>query len=281
MADRLDNLAPAEPPGDLLMRATAAMVDLAERNGPEARAHMRTLLAALAFRSGGAATKRRATDAEVMEWVERHDLHITNVTDARCAFEDAETLLRPSGGAAPPADAAGEPIDVVMAAFKQAYGYKMNLAPDEREKWNTALRAAAAPPAAENALRQIMELGHDVGLDLVCHMAADQCAACIAEAALGIASPRAEDLRLYAAVKEAEAAVAAAPPAAPSGERAQAIADVRAGIIRAAGLRPALMNPDTMRHIAENVGPWAAHEQALRAASPPSQGSVEREESGE
>jgi hypothetical protein len=37
---------------------------------------------------------RRPTDAEVTDWVERHDLRITSVTDARAAFEDAATICR-------------------------------------------------------------------------------------------------------------------------------------------------------------------------------------------
>lgn len=33
----------------------------------------------------------QATDAEILEWVERHGLGGMSVTDARCAFEDART----------------------------------------------------------------------------------------------------------------------------------------------------------------------------------------------
>lgn len=43
------------------------------------------------------------------------------------------------------------------------------------------------------------------------------------------------------------------------------VTDAASGITRAAERHPALMNPDTMRHIAANVPLWAAYEQALRS----------------
>lgn len=39
----------------------------------------------------------------------------------------------------------------------------------------------------------------------------------------------------------------------------------KAGIERAADKRPALMNPDTMRHIAENVALWADHARRINS----------------
>ena len=49
--------------------------------------------------------------------------------------------------------------------------------------------------------------------------------------------------------------------------RAKALADVKAGVERAAKIHPALMNPDTMRHIVANLELWAEHEVDRRALS--------------
>lgn len=49
---------------------------------------------------------------------------------------------------------------------------------------------------------------------------------------------------------------------------ARGVQDAAAGVEAAADRHPALMNPDTMRHIAANVPLWADHQRLLRAEPP-------------
>lgn len=48
-----------------------------------------------------APTQRKATDAEVQAWIDRHDLGIT-LAAGREVFEDAQTLVPPGVQAVPP-----------------------------------------------------------------------------------------------------------------------------------------------------------------------------------
>ena len=55
-------------------------------------ADMLSLLAALGVPARTREQVPEPTDADVMAWVERHNLNLSSVTDARCAFEDARSL---------------------------------------------------------------------------------------------------------------------------------------------------------------------------------------------
>lgn len=47
---------------------------------------------------------QKATDAQIREWADRHDLGISSITDLRCIFEDAASLhlAAPVAAASPP-----------------------------------------------------------------------------------------------------------------------------------------------------------------------------------
>lgn len=58
---------------------------------------------------------RRATDDEIRGWMERHDLGSMSLTDARCVFEDAQSLHLADG--VPGSDARLREIDQALAAL--------------------------------------------------------------------------------------------------------------------------------------------------------------------
>lgn len=78
---------PTEPSEEQI---TAALRAACLHDTRESHKDMRkALIAAASF--SAPARPRKATDDEVREWVDRHDLGISGI-DARCVFEDAQTL---------------------------------------------------------------------------------------------------------------------------------------------------------------------------------------------
>lgn len=70
---------------------------------------------------GGAAADpvlpRRATDEEIRAWMERHDLGSISLTEARCVFEDAQSLHLADGVQVLPAPLTQESADRLMPTY--------------------------------------------------------------------------------------------------------------------------------------------------------------------
>jgi hypothetical protein len=60
-------------------------------------------------------------------------------------------------GPAPPEPDPPDDLDVVMEAFRAAFGYRMNLSPEEHRLWNDALRAARGGSSAGEPTEDLAE----------------------------------------------------------------------------------------------------------------------------